>query len=422
MRRVRNILVYPCETQVGMELNRSLRFSPHFRVFGCAGDSVRAGYAFADSAGFLPPVGSDEFLPELTRVIRERSIDFVYPASDEALAELAELAADGLVEAEVVAPSLDVCRICASKTATHAFFSGKLELPKQYRRDSIDASEYPVWAISETRWSNGRRVDGRAELFGDDESVFEYMPGAEFAVDCFSDAGRALLFVAGRERRVFERGVGVNDVLCDREEFRRFAEAINVELKMRGAWCFLLREDAERNLRLIGIRAGLGLGSGLQRIRGVNLAAATLCDRLGMDVSFAPNGMDGASVDRRYAEHCRLNVRYDTVYLDLENTVVVDGKVDLDAIRFIFACRNRGTRVVAVERGFDPPEKMLAAHGLAGLFDQVLWIEGNEGKSSVMTSSKAIFVDDNSTERREVALSLGIPVFDPSAFDALTEA
>ena len=422
MRRVHNILVYPCETQVGMELNHCLRFSPHFRVFGCAGEPVRAGYAFDNSAGFLPPIKSDEFLPELTRVIREKNIDFVFPASDESLTELSELAADGLVEAEVVAPPVDVCRLCSSKSAIHAFFSGKVELPGQCRRDQLTADDFPVWVVSEQRWAKGRKVDGNAESIRDDEAVFEYIPGTEFAVDCFSDAGNALLFVSGRERRVFSGWNSVNDILCERQDFRRFAEAINVELKLRGAWTFLLREDKLGKLRLMGLRPSLGLGAGLQRIRGINLVTATLCDRLGMDVRFVPNKMEGASADWRPAGHFRLNIEYDTAYLDLENTVIVDGKVDLDAVRFIFSCRNKGTRVVLVERGFDPPEKMLARHGLTGLFDQVLWIEGNEGKSSVMTSSKAIFVDDSSTERREVALSLGIPVFDPSAFDALIEA
>ena len=405
-----------------MELNHCLRFSPHFRVFTSAGDPVRDGYALDNSAGFLPPIKSDEFLPELTRVIREKSIDFVYPASDEALIELSELAADGLVEAEVVAPPVDVCRLCASKPAFYAFFSGKIELPEQCRRDRLTAADFPVWVVSEKRWAKGRKVDGSAETIRNDEVVFEYMPGAEFAVDCFSDAGGALLFVSGRERRVFSGWNSVNDVLCERKDFRRFADAINVELKMRGAWTFLLREDRIGNLRLMGLRPGLGLGVGLQRARGINLVTATLCDRLGMTVGFVPNAMENASADWRPSGHFRLNIEYDTAYLDLENTVIVDGKVDLDAVRFIFACRNKGTRVVLVERGFEPPEKMLARHGLTGLFDQVLWIEGNEGKSSVMTSGKAIFIDDNSTERREVALSLGIPVFDPSAFAALIEA
>jgi hypothetical protein len=339
---------------------------------------------------------------------------------------MAELAADGLVEAEVVAPPVDVCRLCASKPAIHSFFSGKLELPERYRRDQLAASGSPAWAVSEKRWSAGRLVDGRYGTLGDDEAVFEYMPGSEFAVDCFSDAGGVLRFLSGRERRVVAFGGGVNEILRERPEFRRFAETINVEVKVRGAWAFLLRGDAQGALRLMGIRPGLGLGSALQRARGVNLPAATLRDRLGMEVKFSPNRLpdaaECASLDRRPANHFRMNLEYDTAYLGLENTVIVNGKVDPDAARFVFACRNRGTRVVVVERGAEPPEKALALHGLSGLFDQVLRVGGSEAKSSVMTGGRAVFIDESADERREVAASLGIPVFDPSAFDALSGA
>ncbi len=424
MRQVHNVLVYPCETRVGAELVHCLRYSPHFRVSGCAATEVRSGYAFDNSAGALPRTDTDEFLPELTRIIRGRSIDFVYPASDEALTELAELAADGLVEAEVIAPPVDVCRLCASKPAIHAFFSGKLPLPERYRREQLAAIGVPAWAVSEKRWATGRLVDGRYGALSEDEAFFEYMPGAEFAVDCFSGgADGALLFVSGRERRVVADGDAVNDVLCARPEFRRFAEAVNAELKLRGAWCFLLRGDHGGTLRLMGIRPGLGLGAGLQRARGVNLPAATLRDRLGMKVDLSanplPEGTEAASVDRRQGDCFRMNLRYDTAYLDLENTVVVDGGVDLDAVRFIFSCRNRGVRVVLVGRGAEPPEKLLERHSLSGLFDQVLWVGEDEAKSSVMTSRGAIFVDDDQEERREAAARLGIPVFDPSAFAAL---
>lgn len=419
MKRINNVLVYPCETPLGMELHASLQHCPDFRLFGCAGDPVRGGYVYRNTLGPLPSVQADDFLPSLTQMVREHHIDFIYPASDRALAELSELAADGLVEAEVMALGPDVCRLCRSKPAMYAHFSGKLALPRQYRAGQIAVGDFPLWRAGGGD-RGGRRIDAPGDMSpAGDEIFFEYLPGREYTVDCFTDVSGGLLFAAGRERRAAMRPNSLNSVLCEHPAFRRFADTVNVELAMRGAWSFLLREDRSGQLRLFAIRPRLGASSGLQRVRGINLALAALYDRLGREVRLVVNDLPEASVERQLTNFYRLHLQYDTAYLDLENTVVTGGEVNLDAIRFIYQCRNRGIRVVLVERGLEPPEKLLARHRLDGLFDQVLWIEGAEGKSTVMTSQKAIFVDDEAVERREVAQNLGIPVFAPCALEAL---
>ena len=423
MKRINNVLVYPCETSLGRELHDSICHSPDFRLFGSPGDPVRGGYVYRLAIGPLPPLHADEFLPSLTQTVREYHIDFIYPASDQALLELSELASDGLVEAEVMAPGPDVCRKCLSRAAMHAFFSGKIDLPRQYRPGQIAAGDFPLWLDSGGMHRGGRRVDGTEDLAhaAEDTLLLEYLPGGEYAVDCFTDGSRGLLFVSGRERRAVGRHDSFNSILCDSPVFRRFADAINVEMAMRGAWSFLLKEDAMGRLRLVNIRPRPSASSGLQRARGMNLALEALHDRLGREVRPVLNELPGASADRQLTGLYRLHLHYDTVYMNLENTVTANGRVNLDTIRFIYQCRNRGVRVVLVERGPEPPERMLAQYRLDGLFDQVLWLEGTEGKSTVMTGQRAICIDAVEAERREVAKNLGLPVFAPSAIDALME-
>ena len=423
---IRNVLVFPCESAVGGELHQALRHSAHFRLYGCSEDPGRGRALYENHLGALPALDSPLFLPELAKTIRNHAVHFVFPASDEAIVRMSEWSADSLIEAEVMTPGPDMCRICASKGATYAFFAGKLPVPRQFRLDELGDADFPVVIKPDSRAVDGgvhiaaSRAEAEFMLRRSPlDSITEFLPGDEFTVDCFTDRSGSLLFVSGRERMRFSGGACVQSRLAENPLFRRYAETINVELRPRGPWFLQLKEDRFGTLRLTEVRARVGYVSGLQRAMGVNLPLLALRERLGMPVSVPANAIPRAMVERSLANHCLLDMKYDAAYVDLDDTVVVGGQVNLDAARFVFQCRNRGVPVFLVFRGLRHPEKILRRHRLDNLFDDVFWIRGNEGKSTVITHSRAVFVDDCPMERWEVRHSLGIPVFDPSGFESL---
>ena len=60
-------------------------------------------------------------------------------------------------------------------------------------------------------------------------------------------------------------------------------------------------------------------------------------------------------------------------------------------------------------------------HRLENLFDDIIHITEGAPKSGLITERDAIFIDDSFAERLEVANSCGIPTFDASMLEVLTE-
>ncbi len=427
------ILVYPCETVIGEEIYRALRHHQRFTLLGCSDRPGGGRMVFDNHLGDLPDLRESDFLPALTQLIRLHKIDFVYPASDDAIVSLSTWAADSLLDATVIAPGPDVCSLTRSKAATYAYFVGKLPTPRQFRLDEIASGDYPVF-VKPHAGDDGLGVshgDGHGFVAeckrevearfpdGQGYTLFEYLPGDEYTVDCFTDAQGALLFASGRLLRRVVGGIAVDTTLADRPELRKFADTINTELKLRGPWFCQAREDKSGKLRLTRIRPRIGASSALQRIRGVNLPYLALTDQLGEPFRPLQSPLRRVSLERTLASRYSLDLQYDVVYMSLDNTIVSRGLVNPDAVRFLCQCHNRGIRTVLIARTLEKPDAVLRRHRIRELFDEVVWLRDNEGKSTHIPTRKAILVDDSFAERQEVRENLGIPVFDASALEAL---
>lgn len=425
---MKTVVVFPCGSEIGLELHRCLAFSPHFRLIGASSVPDHGRFVYRDYVGDCPMVDDPLFPAAFVDVLESVGADYVFPAHDSVLTRLSALAEEGHLLAEVVAPEASVCRLCRSKSATYAFFEGKLAVPHRFRPDELRDNDFPVFLKPDA--GNGSRgvmrADDRQALTeklrrSPADIVLEYLPGREFTVDCFTDRRRNLLYLSGRERRRVANGISVNSMEVRDARFRAFAEVINRELHLRGPWFFQVKEDARGDLKLLEIAPRIAGTSGLARGKGVNLPLLALYDRLDLDLEIIDNHLDHVEIDRALDTRFRLSLDYDTAYLDLDDTVILGDQVNLDAIRFIFQCHNRNIKVILVTRHFEDPGAILRHHRLDRLFDEVVWLQSEEGKSTVIASRRAVFIDDSFVERQEVSESLGIPVFDPSSIDALME-
>jgi putative alpha-1,2-mannosidase len=81
---------------------------------------------------------------------------------------------------------------------------------------------------------------------------------------------------------------------------------------------------------------------------------------------------------------------------------------------------NEGKKIVLVTRHANDLAVTLAQHRLTNLFDDVFHLREEEPKSRYITSKDAIFIDDSFRERKEVARVCGIPTFDCSMLEVLT--
>ena len=422
------VLVYPCGSEIGLELFRALCYSPHFVLHGASSVKDHGAYVYGDRLHRLPPADADDFVLHLNGLIKQLGVRFLFPAHDDIVVRLAELADAGRLGCELLAPNASVCALCRSKSATYRYFQGKTPVPRVYDPSKLDELQYPVFIKPDAGQGSQHTFlapDAQAARerlrLGSNDIVCQYLPGPEFTIDCFSDRRGLLRYAKPRVRERIADGIAVGSVQTDDARFWKWAESLNNELEFHGAWFFQMRENAAGREHLLEITPRIAVGSGLSRVTGVNLPLLTLYDRLGHDVDILANPLPASHMDKALENKYRLDLEYDIVYVDLDETLLFGDKVNVQAVAFLYQCRNNGKQIRLVTRHVSNPSKELAKHRLEGLFDKVHWLRGMEGKSTVIEPGPAIFIDDSFAERMEVLRERGIPVFEPAAIEALLE-
>ncbi|MCK4828194.1 carbamoylphosphate synthase large subunit short form, partial [bacterium] len=113
MTRKQNVLVFPCGSEIGFELFRSLSSSTHVKLFGASSVSSNHGkYLYENYIEGLPYVDDPEFIDALNRIIDEHEIDFLFPAHDSVVLSFA--VHQQKLNCKVIVSSVETCRICRS--------------------------------------------------------------------------------------------------------------------------------------------------------------------------------------------------------------------------------------------------------------------------------------------------------------------
>ena len=125
----------------------------------------------------------------------------------------------------------------------------------------------------------------------------------------------------------------------------------------------------------------------------MNLPLLSLTDFDDIDVKIIPNHYE-IEGDRGYKIYYRVNISYDRVYFDFDDTLVRERKTFIiPSIAFLFQCINEGKKIILLTRhAYSIYETLAKMHLDKGLFDQI--IEISEGKS------KAEYIENDNGEYR----------------------
>ncbi|HPM11666.1 MAG TPA: hypothetical protein PK941_14605, partial [Paludibacter sp.] len=85
---VRNILVFPCGSEIGLEVFRSVRYSSHFNLIGGSSVDDHGKFVFSNYIGDIPFVDSPFFIKKIKEIVRDKKIDAIYPTMDSVIAVL----------------------------------------------------------------------------------------------------------------------------------------------------------------------------------------------------------------------------------------------------------------------------------------------------------------------------------------------
>jgi carbamoyl-phosphate synthase large subunit len=153
----------------------------------------------------------------------------------------------------------------------------------------------------------------------------------------------------------------------------------------------------------------------------VNLPLLALYDACGMDVEILAQPWLRPRADRALTTRFDLDLSYDHVYVDLDDTLVCGDAVNPVLVAFLYQSANCGRTLTLLTRHAAAVADTLARHRLSELFDTVHHIRDGAPKSAYIDSRAAIYIDDSFRERAEVARTLGVPVFSPDAVACLMD-
>lgn len=426
------ILVYPFGTEIAFEIYRSLCHVKNITLYGGTSDNNNHGFYVYDNViadlPFISDSSTREDVESFARQIEKYDFDFIYPAMDGCVTKFAEFR--GVFSATVIASEFSVAEITRSKSKTYSVLKDCIRIPVSYK-DLNEIPSYPVFVKPDVGQGSAgaKKISSEKEL---EEAlmenpgllVLEYLPGEEYTVDCFTNSDGELIFACCRKRLRMKNGISVSCDLFHDDKITEIAEKINERIRNKGGWFFQLKKDASGEYVLLEVASRIAGTSGFTRCMGANLPLLTLYTFQGQCIKEIPViGHKKLHIDRALYNAYKTDIEFDSVYVDWDDTIVVNGHLNMQLIAFLYSCIDSGKPVYLLTRHDNQRlgnlNALLAQYHLSSLFTEILHIGVEQKKSDYIRKSNCIFIDDSYGERMAVRESLGIPVFDPSMIEAL---
>lgn len=420
----KNILVFPCGSEIGLELHRALCYSSQFNLFGASSIDDHGYFVYENYIGNLPLVTEPDFINKLSQIAEKNSIDVIYPTMDMVATVLKKN--EDKFRCKVIASPFETMQICMSKKKTYDKLKKVLVVPHLYK--SIDEiKKFPVfikpimgYGSRGTKKANTRmQVESHLSEYNDC-LLLEYLPGKEFTVDCFTDFKRSLRYVGYRERKRISNGISVHTVYenTENEIISKLAKTINENIEFRGAWFFQLKENVFGELALLEIAGRFAGSSAVQRCNGINFASLSIFDSFEIDVDICNNDKK-IELDRALENKYKINFKYNTVYVDLDDCLVINGKINTQLVSFLYQAINNKKTIVLITKHNGNLNEVLQKMRISNLFDKVIHLGKYEEKYMYVDSVDGIFIDDSFVERKKIYSMKNIPVFAPDSVECL---
>ena len=420
---MKKILVFPCGSEVGLEIHRSLCNSKDFELVGLSSVKDHGQFVYKNYIDNFPFIEDKLFIIKLNDLIVKEKIDLIFPAHDSVLLKLSEN--KNKIKAKIIASDKETCILCRSKKDTYSYFQKDIKTPRIYGAPSF-VKEFPVFLKPEIgQGSRGTmKADNMEELklaINKDPSlmIMEYLPGKEYTIECFTNRKGNLIYVRGRERARISNGISVNSKNIENINFGKIAKKINDQIKLRGVWFFQLKENSKGELSLLEIEPRVAGTMALSRVQGVNLPLLTVYDYLDKDVSIIKNKFS-VEIDRALESKYKHNLKYQHVYVDFDDTLIVDKKINLPVLTFLYQCLNEKKHLYLLTKHKKNIIKSILSYKInPDIFSKIIRIDKEDKKHKHIVHKNSIFIDDSFSERKEVSVINKIPVFDIDSLECL---
>jgi len=421
----RNVLIFPGGTEIGLEIWNSLKECKEINLFS-AGSllSNHAPYVF-NNHYVIPDVNSSNWITELNNVLQKHDIKYIFPAHDDVIVALASNSTE--IKAEIISSPIDTCLITRSKTKTYTKFKDLIPTPKLFNHIS-DIDSFPIFVKPDKgqgsqnafKVSNINLLKSLLDIYPD-LIILEYLDGNEFTVDCFTDRRKGLLFCSGRERLRTRNGISMDSKPVNPKEnkiFQKYGEIISNELELYGAWFFQMKLDSSGNYKLLEIAPRISGTMATHRVLGINFPLLSLYEKEGMDINIMINCYS-AQIDRALINRYKHNIEYKNVYVDLDDTIILNNKINTQLMKFLYQAINEDCKLILITKTINNLEDTLKKWRLTNLFDEIILLNNEDSKADYINPEDSIFIDDSFSERYTVFKKHKIPTFDCTMIELL---
>lgn len=425
---LKHILIFPAGSASGLEIYQAIKDNIHFEAYGASSKTDHAEYVYPVKRLFISDrlyIGHKLFLQTFVSLLERWSIDYIIPTHDSVARVLMEI--QPVIRATVVCSPLKTSIIAEDKHLIYQNLKGCPYCPKVY--ENLEEIKYP--AFLKPRVSVGGKGTAvvknaveyiQAERDVPGRLVCEYLPGKEYTVDCFTDKTGRLLFIGPRTRKRITWGVAFSSEPVDlTPEIEKIATDINKRFCFRGAWFFQLKEDKRCTLKLLEFSVRQSSTIALYRHLGVNFAVLSLFDFMGFPVQILYNNFP-LRLDRGMETLYHAEIVYDTIYLDYDDTLIINKKVNLEVIQLIYQAVSKNISVILLSKHEGDIYQSLMDYKISEmLFSEIIVIPPNKKKADYIAKRQAIYIDNHFPERQQVYMQHQIPVFDVDAVDCLID-
>lgn len=423
MKEQLRILVFPCGSEIGLELFRCLSSIKNIDLIGANSVDDHGKFFYKNYIGDLPFVDDKTFINKLNNIIKKEKIDLIFPATDSALLALSNN--EKSLNCKLASSPAETVNMCNSKKKTYAFFKNHLSVPEIYRPSTI--KKFPVFLKPDIGYgSRGvKMANTKSQVLNymretENGLILEYLSGKEYTVDCLTDKNGKLIYFLPRERVRVLNGISSNTqpVKKDLSEFRKIADTINSKLTFNGAWFFQVKRNSKGKLVLMEIACRIGGSSGLSRGMGVNLPLLTIYTHFNYDISIQKN-QHSIEMDRALSNVYRIKLDFTHAYIDLDDTLIIREKLNTSLLKLIFQFINEKKKIILITKHRFDVTKTLEKFRISGIFDQIIHLKENENKSDFIKNVDSVFIDDSFSERMNVQKKNKIAVFGTENIDVL---
>jgi hypothetical protein len=423
----KRVLVYPCGTEIGLEIYRAVNKSIHFELIGGSSTYDHGRFVYEnhiDGLPFITDNSSEEEIDKFNKILIEHKIDYIYPAMDGVLFKFAEFRE--LLGQILIAPSTETATITRSKRKTYNVLRNSIIVPELYEFDEPNL-QFPLFLKPDVgQGSKNTRIIKNINEYktysiskSDGMLLLEYLPGQEYTIDCFTNNNGELIYAGGRTRKRIKDGISVNAIEENNPGLFEIAEIINSKIQQRGGWFFQVKKNKDGVFSLLEVACRIAGTSSFTRNMGINLPLLTLHLYNGNDIDGVIKNSYTLELDRALYNKFKSNIKYNRVYIDYDDTIVVNNKINIQVIAFIYQCINENIPVILITKHNGDIKNKLAERKLLHLFDEIIHIPADGEKYKFINGKDSIFIDDSYGERLKIHKKRGINVFDTHMIECL---